>query len=1551
MQPVSYDSDQIFQCVRPQINVHRPGRSYTSHHMRQHLLDFLLNLDDETLYSVKQILKTRGMTYAYYKDRMTCKATCGYETTLFVLSKMFTVNICVIRSDFVWVSSDVHPTQCQVILIQLNDGKFCGTKPSRPFDVGMVPNIHVPKLGVRKFVQTSTPGRWQESSELKSALQRTDMSPICPSPATSVEPPSTVSGSTQSAEGSSSMLSDILSGNSLSTEYKSMANIVMTGDDINFSQDVTEESSKVPSENSDSDRTLTEKDREVESNEDRNVHHENIEGHTCMAINQNKEDIVPVEKTENVISSDATFLIDDMNNKFVSHDHSYSKSRSHDDDKVNPESENTQHIVGDDDTTITGSQDSNDENSEEDRKDAELGEKYLFDQLSDRLETTLTVENSSDEAERINPVRNVNKFSLVSDGNVTKVIVWPHNTVVATRLEESKEKEGGKGNTLDDIATEARNTMHKDEHLDNNDEITSNAEKEKDIAELCDLPTDHKLTPENELKTDIQVNDDIIENTNKSKDGDVEKTVQSERKEDNTSAINLDGQDKTTNYEVSALKNITKDVSIPLQDISFEVPITSQNDSFIIHGEKENTSVVMFACRKCPEVLYSLTSYNQHLFRKHRITYVSRYPAKLIERMVSPKKVERPSKTEDPMTSPNSDAKCIDKNEEHLPATTEEKCKKTEETEINEEEGHEPSESGDTLHEVQEQSAGKILNAGHETVTSSSVSGEGAHSVDHATIKFSNVQSPKASPNPRKPKSFWISQHTEDETPKEHASPIAHSSSSAASRKTKTLGYVRRSSRPKKSTQTSTSKQREEIRTIFDGDDIQDVTNEDEETESYMNVKLPKDELKRYRRKYACNYCETKTFTEQGYLLHIRNEHKINYQCCNCLKPFHFEDSYQRHRKICIEGKTHLEEIFDVDEPIFPKNVSKNSDPIPTPQNIKIQLDLKATSTDEDTIQTTKSQKNDRKKNQGGTKGRKSSVGPTEDNVDDAVNEYDDVTSRGRKRKRGEVSTKKRPRDDNSKKDRKDRKPLKDSEKLGNESFKKLLQEFDLTMRPMKKSKKLKDIERKKKEIYKVQESQGMKLRPKEVNTHEESVNTGNSIKKKKSGKMSHEQVEGQNDKDRTSMKSTAKEESDLPIKKARRSTRRSSKNSDNSADIELQESQDISPVSDLTGEAINTAGRNTRSKSKNSDQKNNTPVQHREEDEQTFDDAPGKIIKTGRKTRSSSKNSDHKEDSGNTHSEEPSPISDMINQQSGKRGKKRKRNDSVKEESLAATGSKKKFTTKKPPSKRSKQPKKKPTVRDADETLSADEEVSDGQPSEQSSEEDDGQFYCQVCDKTFSDYAEFKEHKVKCTKIPKKYICPECKYTFAQKCLRDQHYRWTHTDLPPEFVCKICDKAYPYKKSLEEHNIRKHSEDFKFLCDICTRGFNHLGEFNQHRASHTGVKEFKCGKCNIKSFSSVGKLNYHLKHCGKPNQYECSVCGKKFSSPRGIAEHVTNEHNDKTERKIYQCPICPGATYTSHGGYCRHLREKHQVGRKGQTLDAAVVESFFQNMQQKPKK
>ena len=886
-----------------------------------------MTMDEETRKNVDAILSTRGMSYSYYRDRMACKGTCGFETTLYLLSQMFHVDICVIRSDFVWVSSDVHPSHCPVILIQLNNGRFCGTKPSRPFDVGTVPLIHVPKLGVKKFVQTSTPGRWQQSSELKSALQTAEMSPIFASPSTSVEPASTEASTTQSIQESTSSISDILSGNSLSTEYTSMANTLLKCDTLNVSQNLTQDSCKVTSENSDLDSTIKNIETEGHGLDESSDRQENIETYDEDAMKNIKHG-----RSETAISTDATFMVDDVNNKFVSHDHSYSKSKSQDEDKDNCEKKEFAENVGDDDTTITCSQESSDENSEEEKKDAELGEKYIFDQLSDRLETTLTVENSSDETERGNPVSHVNKFSLVTDGNVTKVIVWPDNTLVATRLGEGQGKVQSDINKTTDATKRMEDTIDVGKKADllKNEECDGGREGKK--SEFCDqgiiqkndaeqcVGTEENITAQTDGKTCTTQNATCLD----------ENELQDDH--EGTSAIMDNGEKKNQIHdEVAPDKMVTRYVSVPIEDISLEVPITGPNDSFIIHGDNEKTSVVMFACRKCPEIFYSLTAYNQHLFSKHRITYVSRYPAKMIERLVSPKKTVQSHSKKSEAQARNSDEKVDEEKNITLKNINESIGNKNGESENNEDKEKEDvliSKTLDGEPNDDSQKTESMSDINNPEVEISTVTAESEEFKQVEKISFTEVQTAKASPNARKPKSLWISQHSGEVLPTEVNKGNEKVITSTENKKTKTLGYVRRSKRPRRSTQTSNATETEKIREILAGDEVQEVEEEDGESEMYMNVKLPRDELKRYKRKFACNYCETKTFTEQGYLLHVRNEHKINYQCFNCLKPFHFEDSFQRHRKICMEGQIHLEEIFDTDDKLIPKNVSKNSDAI-----------------------------------------------------------------------------------------------------------------------------------------------------------------------------------------------------------------------------------------------------------------------------------------------------------------------------------------------------------------------------------------------------------------------------------------------------------------------------------------------------------------------------------------------------------------------------------------------------------------------------------------------
>ena len=92
--------------------------------------------------------------------------------------------------------------------------------------------------------------------------------------------------------------------------------------------------------------------------------------------------------------------------------------------------------------------------------------------------------------------------------------------------------------------------------------------------------------------------------------------------------------------------------------------------------------------------------------------------------------------------------------------------------------------------------------------------------------------------------------------------------------------------------------------------------------------------------------------------------------------------------------------------------------------------------------------------------------------------------------------------------------------------------------------------------------------------------------------------------------------------------------------------------------------------------------------------------------------------------------------------------------------------------------------------------------------EVDDDVFQCQICNKTFTDFVQIKQHKIACTRIKKKYVCPKCNKGFDQKTHYQQHFDYRHTNKKPQFVCEPCKKTFELKKMWEEHNRRLHNTD-----------------------------------------------------------------------------------------------------------------------------------------------
>ena len=100
------------------------------------------------------------LTLQQYMFLMEGTPTCGYEITLLILLQMFNIAILVIHSDFLWVSTQVSPRECQVVIIQNTSGEFLRTKSTsgfHPVSVDTVPKIPVNKRRSSVLVKSSTP--------------------------------------------------------------------------------------------------------------------------------------------------------------------------------------------------------------------------------------------------------------------------------------------------------------------------------------------------------------------------------------------------------------------------------------------------------------------------------------------------------------------------------------------------------------------------------------------------------------------------------------------------------------------------------------------------------------------------------------------------------------------------------------------------------------------------------------------------------------------------------------------------------------------------------------------------------------------------------------------------------------------------------------------------------------------------------------------------------------------------------------------------------------------------------------------------------------------------------------------------------------------------------------------------------------------------------------------------------------------------------------------------------------------------------------------------
>jgi KRAB domain-containing zinc finger protein len=146
------------------------------------------------------------------------------------------------------------------------------------------------------------------------------------------------------------------------------------------------------------------------------------------------------------------------------------------------------------------------------------------------------------------------------------------------------------------------------------------------------------------------------------------------------------------------------------------------------------------------------------------------------------------------------------------------------------------------------------------------------------------------------------------------------------------------------------------------------------------------------------------------------------------------------------------------------------------------------------------------------------------------------------------------------------------------------------------------------------------------------------------------------------------------------------------------------------------------------------------------------------------------------------------------------------------------------------------------------------------------------------------------------------------------QHYYRVHSE-NSRFHCDLCGKGFRVKRDLGDHMKSHQNIEYrqKYPCFHCPSQFLSKSSLKTHNQTfHSDfIEEHPC-ECG-KIFSSRLKLQQHILVVHKKGSYPCQQCGKDFRVKYNLTKHIRKDHGEKIPCRECGKLVAPGRYMRLH--------------------------------------